>query len=188
MKYVTLNFRIRGTAPLLMHSGQLADPQNEIAKQLKKISTKRSKTDADHAEMSRLDWYGGMYLSNGEPCLLGEGMEAMLIEAARKSKRGPAAKAGILCEQNPPLLYDGPRDPHELWEAGGYELTTGVRIRGNRIMRTRPMFTKWESVIEVQYLDGLLNAGDVEQFLETGGLVIGIGDWRPKFGRFEVLH
>lgn len=187
MEYHTLNFKIRGVTPLLMHNWQLADPQNSIAKALKRISGKRSKTDADHAEMSRLEWYGGLYVQNGEPCIPGELIEAMLIQAAKKSKRGPAAKAGLLCEDNAPLLYEGPRSPDALWETGDYKLTVPVRIQGSRVMRTRPIFKEWEAEIWVKYLDDLLNASDVEQFLRVGGTIIGLGDWRPRFGRFSLI-
>jgi hypothetical protein len=187
MQYQTLHFRIQGIAPLLMHSGQLADPQNAIAKALRQISEKRAKTEADHAELARLEWYGSLYLAGGEPCIPGELLEALLIEAAKKSKRGPAAKAGILCEQHSPLLYAGPRHPDALWADGGYTLTAAVRVQGSRVMRTRPIFRQWEAAIAVKYLDGLLNASEVEQFLKLGGMIIGLGDWRPKFGRFVVV-
>lgn len=187
MKYLTANYEIRGVAPLLMHNGRLADPLSEMAKAMKKVSGKRDKTDADHAELARLEWYGSLYLHDGAPCIPGELVEAMLLEAAKKRKKGQQAKAGILCEKNFHLVYDGPKDIDELWESGKYRLSAGVKIQRNRIIRTRPRFLEWAAKIEVTYLDSLLNERDVRDFLDIGGMIIGLGDWRPRFGRFEVV-
>jgi hypothetical protein len=38
----------------------------------------------------------------------------------------------------------------------------------------------------VTYNDSLLNESDVLDLLRLGGEQIGLGDWRPKFGRFVV--
>ena len=187
MQYKSATFVIHGAAPIVMHNGRLADPQSEIVKAMKRLTSKRDKTDSDHAELARLEWYGGLYLDDGKPCIPSELVEAMLIEAAKKRKKGPAAKAGIICEKNFPLEYEGPKDPDEMWESEDYRLTVGVKVQRNRIMRTRPIFRKWQASIEVHYMDELLNERDIKEFLEIGGTIIGLGDWRPKFGRFEVI-
>lgn len=100
MQYLSAEYRIRGVAPLLMHNGRLADPQQEIPKALKQLFSQRDKTDADLAEMARLEWYGALYLHDGKPYLPGDRLEATLIESAKKKKKGPNAKAGLLCEGN----------------------------------------------------------------------------------------
>ncbi len=187
MSYRSLTCRIRGVAPLLMHNGRLADPRDSLARELKKLSEKRAKTDADHAEMSRVEWFSSLYLHEGRPCLPNEMIEAMLVNAAKQNRRGPAAKAGILCEHHFPLCYDGPRDPQALWGDERFRLRVGVRVQDRRVMRTRPIFRQWEAQLEIQYLDEVLNKGDVQRLLEKGGMLIGLGDWRPKFGRFEII-
>jgi hypothetical protein len=53
-------------------------------------------------------------------------------------------------------------------------------------MRTRPRFPEWAATLEIKFLPSLLNASEVKSFLVTAGREIGIGDWRPRFGRFEV--
>jgi hypothetical protein len=55
MAYQTLRFKLISVAPLLCHNGQLADPLNDIARQMKKISSKREKTDTDLEELARLE-------------------------------------------------------------------------------------------------------------------------------------
>jgi hypothetical protein len=51
---------------------------------MKRVSGKRAKTDADFEELARLEFLGGLYLHNGEPCLPGEVIEAALVEAAAR--------------------------------------------------------------------------------------------------------
>ena len=60
--YHSLTFRIIGASPLLHHNGQLADPLNPHAKAMARVSSKRKKTEADHAELSDLEFMGSLYL------------------------------------------------------------------------------------------------------------------------------
>lgn len=183
--YRRLRLRITGVSPLLMHSGALASPMNPIAREMKAVSSKRAKTDADFEELARLEFLGSLYLSGGEPCIPGEVFETCLVQAAKKARRGAPAKAGIICDGNFALDYDGPRTPHELWAEERFRFVAGVRI-GARVMRTRPRFDRWEATIDVDYLPDQINEREVLEFSVVAGRTIGIGDWRPRFGRFTV--
>ena len=189
MAYETMRFRITGVSPLLMHNGQLADSLNKFSKAMSKVSAKRSKTDADFEEMARLEFLGSLYLYNGEPCIPGEVIEGGIFGrggAARKVKKGKLASQGVFCLGPFPLEYEGPRDPKELWEGGEFALRVGASIKGNRIMRTRPKFDKWAATIEIQYNPQVVDERDIVAWMETLGSEVGIMDWRPRFGRFEV--
>lgn len=184
--YKSLSFRITGVAPLLMHNGQLVDPLNSFSQSIAEITKKRKKTDADQAEMARREWFGGLYISAGTPCIPAEMIEAALVKGAMKEKRGPAAKAGILVEKNAKLEYEGPREPKALWEDEKFRLRVAAKVGQAKIMRTRPRFDGWAAKIEIKFLPSLLNAQDIKSFLVAAGEQVGIGDWRPRFGRFEV--
>jgi hypothetical protein len=184
--YKPLSFRITGVAPLLMHNGQLADPLNPFSVSIAALTSKRKKVEADHREIERREFMGGLYLMNGEPCLPAEMIEAVLIKGAMKEKRGPAAKAGLLVENNAVLLYDGPRKPDELWKDASFRLRISAKVGTSRVIRTRPRFDGWSAEITVKYLPSMLNEGDIESFLVSAGEQIGLGDWRPRFGRFTV--
>ena len=54
-------------------------------------------------------------------------------------------------------------------------------------MRTRPRFREWSAVISATFLTTELNRSEVVDFMKISGAMRGIGDWRPKYGRFEVL-
>jgi len=186
-----LNFRIAGTAPLIMHNGQLADPANEWTRAVKEISGKRKKTEADYKEMARLEWMGALYLQDGCPCIPGHVFEAALIGkggAARKQKMGKQAAAGLYVTKNFPLIYEGPSDPKELWLDEKFRFVVAVKVGQARIMRTRPIFHEWSAEVEIEFDPDLVNADDVRLWVRTAGYEVGLMDWRPKFGRFDVTE
>lgn len=186
MSYQRLKFKLTGVSPLVMHNGRLANPLDPMAKALKAVSGKRAKTDADFEEMARIEFLGGLYMGEAGPCIPGELIEATLIAAAKKNKRGMQAKAGLLSDGMHPVQYEGPRGADDLWADERFRLVAGVRVGQNRIMRTRPIFRDWSAEIFVDFLPGQLNRADVAEMVRIAGEVVGIGDWRPRFGRFSA--
>lgn len=184
--YKTLKFAITGVSPLIMHNGQTADPLNHHSQSIAEITSKRKKTEADHREVARREFFAGLYIHRGEPCIPAEMVEAMLTDGAKKERRGPAAKAGIIVEANAPLQYKGPRKPADLWDDERFRLRVPARIGTNKVIRTRPRFDGWSVELEIRFLPSLLNEREIKSFLVTAGEQIGIGDWRPRFGRFTV--
>jgi len=185
MNTTTLNFN--SLMPLIMHSGRLADPLDPASQMLKKLTDKKKKTHSDHLEVSKCEWYGSLYVDDdGKPCLPGEVLEACLVEGARKFKLGKVAKGGLVVLGNFALQFNGPKTADELWENGGYLKRAGVRIGQQRIIRSRPIFPAWACSFEVMWDPGLItDEGQLFDIARSAGQS-GIGDWRPKFGRFEV--
>ena len=184
--YQTLRFRVIGASPLLMHNGQLADPLNAHSKAIAQVAAKRRKTEADHLRLAELEFLGSLYLSGGAPCIPAEMIEAALVKAAGQERRGAKAKSGLVVRKNLRLEYEGPKDPHALWKDEAFRLRSPARVGTAKVMRTRPMFNAWEAELALDFLPTLLNPSDVEGFLVIAGEQIGIGDWRPRFGRFSV--
>jgi hypothetical protein len=183
----TTKVTIRGIVPLLMHSGNLADPDNPAAMELARLTGKRKKTPADRAEISKTEWFGGIYVDeNGHPALPGEVLEACLVDGAKKTKRGKDAKAGIVVDGAWPIDYKGPKDVSELWENGGFVKRAAVRVGQVRVIRTRPMFPNWSVMFPIQWDPGVWrDQSDILDLVRAAGGV-GVGTWRPKFGRFEL--
>lgn len=185
----TIKARITGTRPLLMHNGHLADPLNPIAKEIKKVTGKRNKTDEDHYEIARLEVLGGLYLDeNSEPCIPARVLWGVICGkggAARRMKSGTAAKAGISISGNFPLEYDGPRDPAEIVKCPELQHRELVTVQRSRVARTWPFFKEWAAVIEVSYNTDYVNDEEIRQWLNIAGTV-GIGDYRPSYGTFSV--
>lgn len=186
MKVTTI--RIRGLTPLIMHSGRLADPLDEATQLLAKLTSKRQKTLDDHRAISKCEWTGSLYLDDdSEPCLPGEVIEACLVDGAKRYKLGKVAKGGIVVAGNYKLEYDGPHTVAAMWSHGGYLKRSGVKVQSSRVIRSRPIFQKWETQFAVHWDPSLVKDEDqLMEIAESAGMS-GVGDWRPKFGRFEVL-
>jgi hypothetical protein len=85
----TMKVRIDGKVPLLMHNNQSANPLNMYARATKVFTLKKKKTDQDHMDISRIEWEAGLYFDDdGNVTIPGECIEAMLRNAARKTKNG----------------------------------------------------------------------------------------------------
>lgn len=190
-----LKFKLTGLVPMLMHNGQTANPLNEFSRKIKEISSKRKKTDQDFEDMAKLEFSAGLYLApNGDgelrPCIPGIVLEATICGrggAARKEKAGKQAQASIFCDRDFLLEYDGPKDPEEMWGDPNMRDVTAVRVQSNKIMRTRPKIPAgWTAECEITYNENLVNREDLIRWLEVAGEEVGLMDWRPKYGRFEV--
>lgn len=59
-------------------------------------------------------------------------------------------------------------------------------VQRARILRARPRWDNWLLKFTVQVSDPRVSQNDLKQFLEEAGRTVGIGDYRPKFGLFEV--
>jgi len=190
--YRTINVKLEGAAPIVLHNGQLADPLNEWARELSKVSRKKNKTEDDHLEMSRIEWLGGLYTDeDGDVCVPGEMIEAMVKKGAQKNKMGKLAEAGVLVDESPKLQYEGRVKPDKLDSLFGdkrFTLRVGVRVKQNRVMRTRPIFRKWSLDFALQFLPDVVSASELKESLEWSSKAVGLGNWRPKYGRFRVAE
>jgi hypothetical protein len=190
-----IKIHMQGVSPLLCHNGQTADPRNTYAKAMKAVSSKRKKTDADFDELARLEWLAGIYRSADDLVIPDYVIESAMIAGAKKSKRGPQAKCGLFFTQHAPLKFDGkPAEVNDdtlagMFDSGDFTHTIGVRVGMAKVMRTRPIFRNWSCIAMAQYDPDVLNLRDIEEIAADAGKLVGIGDWRPKHGRFlaEVI-
>lgn len=187
--YKTIKFQIEGVAPLLMHNCRLANPADPFTRAMKQITAKRTgKTDADLEELSRLEFMGGLYVNaDGAPCVPGECIEGMICEGAKKSRKGKDSKAGVISDGLWPLIYDGPKDADALWASGKFVDVRGAGVAKSRIMRTRPRFDSWKLKFDVAYNPEVVNDRDLRDWVAKAGEIVGLLDFRPRYGRFVVV-
>lgn len=190
----TIKVRITGVSPILMHNGRLSNPLDEASKRLKACTSKKTKTDADHGEIARAEWEGGLYLDDHGPYVPCDNLDACLKGAAKAQKLGKKFGAAVaVIEDRVPLLYKGPRDLDGLWKAKHYDIR-GVVVGGKRIQRCRPIFREWAAEFTVSFDPQDVNRRQIEQALQEAGRTIGLFDRRPekggRFGKFtaEVLQ
>lgn len=186
MTVENMTLRLDGDRPLLMNSSVKADPLNPIKIELERLTSKRNKTIADHEQIAKAEWHAGLWLHDGKPCVPSEAIESTFQAAAKTRSKGKEAKAGLCCFVSPLLEYQGPGDLSSLWADKDFVFRVPVNVRGSKVMRTRPRFNNWHVVVNVEFIPGLLNRRDVLEFFEIAGFREGLGDWRPKFGKFTA--
>jgi len=186
MAWKSVSYKLNSSAPLIMHNGQTSDPLNKWSKAIKQISSKKAKTDADYEEMARLEFMAGLYLNEKGPIIPADVIDAVVINGAKKSKEGLVAKAGCYCEGHAELEYNGPRKAVDLWNEEDFRFSTKVRVGMASVQRTRPIFRNWSAVITLNIEDSMVNLARVDEWLKVAGTQVGVGDWRPKYGRFTV--
>ena len=185
--YKRLKFRLVSVAPMLMHNGRTVDPNDDFAKAIKNISSKKKKVEADYAKMAELEWHASLYVSeDGQVVLPARVLEASFVGGAKKAKQGKNASAGMFIERDAVLEYDGPKDVESLWNDKRFRLAVPVRVSMARVVRTRPKFDKWAADVEVSYMTEVFPRGEVERMITDAGVFVGVGDWRPRYGRFRV--
>ncbi len=134
----------------------------------------------------------------GQLCIPGEYARQAIIHAAkfRQDPRSPRKsamdlfKAGVISlTPLAPVNANGEpvKGKPQAWD---YEHRCRVTIQRNGITRTRPaMKTGWN--ISVDFLVNLPEYIPVDALHETlvnAGRLVGLGDFRPTFGRFSVTH
>lgn len=186
---ITITATLVGTRPLIMHNGRLNDPQDEITQALDELArrAKKDKTDAIMLERDNVEWQGSLYEDDGRVGLPSDNVLMALIEGARKTKLGKAAQAGVLERDHFFFLeHDGPNDLAKLMEDRRYRLRCRVKVQRNGVMRVRPIFRSWKLPVAFDVIDDAINPKDVVRALWDAGAMVGMGDWRPRYGRFTV--
>ncbi len=198
--YQNLEFSIKGVTPILMHNGGMSNPLNPIVRAIKSTTKKRLKTDEDLELLAKLEWLGGLYttqpmnfniqgynvtdVSAGHPCIPDSVLESSIIAGAKKFKLGVQAKSGIRISGNSTLI--GVKTVADLFADPNYMDVRSVKVGQNRVMRCRPIFSDWAIKFTVEYLPEALDEAQVREIVEMTGKMVGLCDYRPKYGQFVV--
>jgi hypothetical protein len=176
-----------------MHNERLADPIDPYAKWLAEISKKRTKTERDIEEMARREFIGGGYWAVDEgpagkqsgPYIPTWNNIRCLQESAQRHKLGKHVVRGLVpVDESAMLIYDGPNDVAALWDSGLFHSRKGVAVGQRRVVRTRPCFSDWRLETELELDLAILDPEVVKLIAVEAGRYIGLGDARPRFGRF----
>ena len=181
-----LRLRLTGVAPLLMRCGQLADPLNPHSQALHRITSKRLKTLDDHRNIARIEWRAGLWLSGGRPCIPAEAIEAAMVAGAKHRRMGLVMRSAVIVRDTPILVHTGPEDLDDLYQQPAFVHRCGVRISNRTAMRSRPRFDDWSVEVTLSYLPSAVDWATLLEIAQHAGAMTGLGDYRPKFGRFVV--
>lgn len=178
----TATVRIKGVADLLFHRWNVeAVAEKAVAAK----GSKAKKTDNVESYVYRDE--------DGIICMPGEYLRGAIIGASkfRQDPRSPRKSAMDLFKaavvplsQLSPVMVGG--RPAEHWQ---YEHACRVQVQRNGVTRVRPAFkVGWECEIELlvnlpQYVSPEL----LNEVIVDAGRLIGLADFRPTYGRFQVV-
>jgi hypothetical protein len=155
---------------LIMHNGQTADPLNPFSKAMKEIS--------------------GLYVDAKNNVIIpSRVLESVLVEGAKKSKEGKLALSGMFVDTDAAFTYEGyPMTIDELMDSPEHRLCVAVRVGMAKVMRTRPHFKDWTATFKVSLNTDVANENQLKRWVDDAGAYVGIGDWRPRHGRYEIVN
>ena len=169
---------VEGSADFLFHRWN-AEAVDEKAKSAK--NSKAKKTDDVESYVYRNE--------SGELCIPGEYLRGAIIHAAkfRQDPRSPRKSAMDLFKAaivvTTPLATLGVTD----WD---YLDKRRVMVQRQGINRTRPaMRAGWRVTFDLLVmLPEYVDRNALRETIESAGRLVGIGDFRPTFGRFGIVN
>ncbi len=186
-KPYTATVEICGVAPILWHAWSV---ESVKAKGEAKKGSEAKKTDDIESYVYRD--------GEGFICVPGTYILGSMIDkknGAAKYRQDPRSprksaldlyKAGVVSLTNlAPVLSAGTKAPTKDWD---YLDRRRVVIQQNAITRTRPAFSEgWKAEFQLMVITPeYISPNDLHACLVDAGRLVGIGDFRPSFGRYQV--
>lgn len=182
-----VDVEIVGVAPLMQHKYPMPTLET-MAK-----GGKKSTGSKDYTQ----EWREYLYTtSDGQVCQPSSHLEGAMVKAAASfkvtGKRGKSYKdlfsANVFVD--PPEILHGISVPEELDTDADKPLYLDMRpvvVQRARVVRIRPTFKPgWKLAFTINVIDDEISSEIVNDVLTLAGKAVGIGDYRPKFGRFMV--
>ena len=167
---------IKGVSPLLQHRFPEDDP-----KTIKKSSKRTG--NPDYSKESEISLYklpnGTIYqpATHIEGCLKKASVNFQIAGKRRKTYKDLVLSAVFV---KPDAI------PHKNQKWVSDERPVIVPSTRGRIIRSRPRFDNWNLDFTIQITDSQLPFEVLKEILDYAGNSVGIGDFRPRFGRFIV--
>lgn len=190
----TIKVTIEGMTPLLLHNPRLANPLDPESKKHKEVSGKRKKSDEDHEWLLKHNWEMGFYLNKEEELIIPSHMlEACIVNGAKDFKMGTQFKSTFMVLSDALLVDPNTGRTYNMKQMYKHQDkfmdVRAVKLNGkSTVMAARPVLENWTLEFEASYMEEKINYDDVTQAIENGGKYKAIGDYRPKFGRFQVME
>lgn len=183
----TYEVKIKSICAMIHHGSQSVGMQEKSSK----------KQGGDALTGNPEEWKQTIYFKDGVGVYLPSiCFEACLKNASKQFKitgRATATKfvdSGLFCSDEylpffvkgkPIMSLDDPRITID-------KRTVKNPTTKGRNVRYRAKFDEWESAFRIIVsADDYLSEKLIKEIIEYGGLYVGVGDYRPKFGRFELL-
>lgn len=176
-----IKVRIRGTSDYL---------QNRRPPESEEEESNRRSGEIDHSK----DWEKAVYRDDKLGCYIpSKHLEASLVKSGTDFKiKGRSRKtykdrmkAAVIVDPDMIPFSPPKKDPDRIHEDWGK-----IPPRtGSMVWICRPCFNKgWEAEFTFLILDDQIPLNTLKEILVNSGQFYGIGDWIPKYGRFEVVE
>lgn len=195
MSIRNLKYTVTGTKPLLLSNPQTVDKFNPIARKMKTINDKgRRRTDDDYLELRDLEMEAKIYWDDE----LGVYIPTTWILAALckvSFSQAKIAKADIRgavfsVESRLPLNYAGKKKVkgvEDVTKNGDFRQMMLLKQGQVKIAKTAPVFHDWSFTGHLEFDDKIIDPDTIEHLLDYASHYGGFGDFRPTFGRAEVV-
>jgi hypothetical protein len=138
---------------------------------------------------------------DGQVCIPAMALKQCIDTAAFKiglkvpNRRGATYKSffasGFICNGDVPISNGKALTPDNAVMVKINANADGRRGSGSRVPRRFPEFSRWHGTAEFTILDDIITQDIFEQHVKAGGLIVGIGRFRPenggKNGRFRAV-
>lgn len=189
MAIVEREYKVNGTGRLLLQADVLADPLHPAKREIEKLTSLKGKdkTPDVHERIGRLEWMANLYWdADMGPVLPADNIMKCIREGAMKNKNGKQVEQAVFVDDHAAIRYDGPRDRDALYQDSKFVLRKTVVVNRARCIRVRPVFSSWSATFRVTVDTSIMDLGKLDTAVATAGKLVGIGTWRPRFGRFLV--
>ena len=166
-----VNCRIEGTAPLL---------QNKIIEMNE--SPKKRSEEKDNAELATEK----RYIVDGKIVQPAICIERAMVQASSSIKMQGSGKKTYK-ELFMGSVFVRPEfieHQNQNWKV--HKCTVVIPATKGRINRYRPVLDRWALNFVIEILDDRIKSDVLKLILDEAGRTKGIGDWRPRYGRFIV--
>lgn len=183
--YITLN----GTSPLIEHSPKCVNPLHPIAKELKRLTSKRKKTEEDLEKISDLEWESGVYWDDNIGLVIpNECIAATFLEGAKLNKNGSSFQKYVQVVDSQAALDIGETQVYEdLKTNPRFRDVRSVCVMRSRVIRTRPRFNTWRTSFKLMYDESKIDTDAIALAIENAGNYIGLCEMRKMgYGRFAA--
>lgn len=186
----SLHYKVEGISTLLMHSDVTANPLHPFTKELKLLTGKRKKTDEDYIKIAETEFIASLYWKKNFGYFMpAKNVDATLLASSKMFKQGTLWKQAAFVESDSPFIFpQNNLSPLELFQfnEGEYADYQTVKVGTSKTVRCRPAFNVWSFDISIIVDEAKLNEREIDQIVENAGRYVGVCDYRPRYGKFNV--
>lgn len=174
-----INGVIQGVAPLLFNKMDIEELEPSEGAGRGRVTTE---SRIEEAKRRIYKNEKGVYLPgwNFKQCLL-EGSKRSGLKVGRGSLM-PYLQASVFPDRE--LYFIGKTEADEIHTTWGRR---PPRTGGATIVRRPMLYEGWQLAFGLNVMDDRRSPGEIRRSLEEAGLLVGLGSWRPEYGRFVII-